>query len=375
MVKCFKRISAGLLTAFTLISFFSFNVSASTVNSSSENPSEASPEVITAFDEETPENPSTPETPDSPKPSSGTYKAPSGATVTYRTRARKKKWEKKYKKQAALSGSIGKKKTLDSIQIKIKTSVPGKLLYRTQSYKRKWGAYKSNGKTSGKKGGKLAQIQIKLTGELAEKYDIYYRVHVRTSNGWMNWAKNGESAGAIHYARFIEAIQIVLTEKGAGEPGNVGGYKSQRSGPLLNANHIKEAMIKKAQNVSSKTKWLILCDTNNFFAAVFNGSKNNWKLVRFIYVGVGKKKTPTKKGTFRVRKKRKKMFGYGTRCKYCTSFKGAYYFHSLPYYWNGKRIYSPVLGKRVSHGCVRMALDDAKYIYKKVPKKSKVWVY
>ena len=140
-------------------------------------------------------------------------------------------------------------------------------------------------------------------------------------------------------------------------------------------NEIKEAMTEKAQSMTSKTKWLILCDTKNYFVGVFKGSQGNWKMVRFIYVAVGKPSTPTKKGTFRLRKKKKKFFATNVRCKYCSSFKGSYYFHSWPYYWNGKKVYSPVLGKQVSHGCVRMATDDAKYIYKKVPLKTKVVVY
>lgn len=373
MSAAIKKISASILTALLLTSFFSFNVSASSDGTVSSDT--AVSESLIVLDDETAGNPETPETP--PKSDSPTvaYKAPSGASVSYRTRARNKKWEKKYKKQANLAGSIGKKRTLDSFQVKISTKIPGKLLYRAHIYKRGWGAFKSNGKTAGKKGGKLDQIQIKLTGELAEKYDIYYRVHVRTSEGWMDWAKNGESAGAIHYARFIEAIQVVLTEKGAGSPGNVGGIKSERTTPLMNANHIIKAMTEKAQGISSKTKWLILCDTTNFFAAVFKGSKGNWKLVRFIYIGVGKTSTPTKKGSFALRKKRKNLYGCGVRCKYASSFKGAYYFHSIPYYYDGKKVFSPVLGKRISHGCVRMATDDAKYIYKKVPLKTKVVVY
>lgn len=367
MSAVIKKVSVSILSALLLMSFFSFNVSASSAGTVSES--------LIVLDDETAGNPETPETP--PKSDSPTvaYKAPSGASVSYRTRARNKKWEKKYKKQANLAGSIGKKRTLDSFQVKISTKIPGKLLYRAHIYKRGWGAFKSNGKTAGKKGGKLDQIQIKLTGELAEKYDIYYRVHVRTSEGWMDWAKNGESAGAIHYARFIEAIQVVLTEKGAGSPGNVGGIKSERTTPLMNANHIIKAMTEKAQGISSKTKWLILCDTTNFFAAVFKGSKGNWKLVRFIYVGVGKVKTPTKKGRHPIKGKKKKFFAGVVRCKYCTRYYKNYYFHSVPYYWNGKRVYSPTLGKRVSHGCIRMATDDAKYIYKNVPKKTMAYVY
>ncbi|MBR1905463.1 MAG: L,D-transpeptidase family protein [Clostridiales bacterium] len=372
MSAAIKKISASILTALLLTSFFSFNVSASSDGTVSSDTA-ASESLIVLDDEtpETPENPQNTESPTQPVP----FKAPAGATLTYRTRARYRKWEKKYKKQANLSGSVGKKRTLEALQIKLKSSTSGKIQYRTHAYKKGWGAFKTNGKTSGKKGYKLDMIQIRLTGALAEKYDIYYRVHVRTSNGWLDWAKNGEIAGVMHYARFIEAIQIVLTEKGAGKPGAVAGVKSQRSTAVMNADHIKKAMTEKAQGISSKTKWLILCDTSKFFAGVFKGSKGNWKLVRFIYVGVGKAATPTKKGKHPIKGKKKKFFAGAVRCKYCTRYYKNYYFHSVPYYWNGKKVYSPTLGKRISHGCIRMATDDAKYIYKNVPKKSMAYVY
>ena len=369
MISALKKVSLSILTVVFLISFFYFNVSASSVCESSGS--------YILLDEETADNTDKTDdtgksdSPEAPEP----FKAPAGATLTYRTRARYKKWEKKFKNQAALSGSVGKKRTLAAVQIKLKSSTSGKILYRTHAYKTGWGGWKTNGKTSGKKSYKLDMIQIKLTGALAEKYDIYYRVKVRVTNGWLDWAKNGEVAGVMHYARFIEAIQIVLTEKGAKAPGIVGGVKSQRSSAVMTADHIKEAMTAKAQNVSSKTKWLILCDTTNFFAGVFKGSKGNWKLVRFIYVGVGKVNTPTKKGKHPVKGKKKKFFAGAVRCKYCTRYYKNYYFHSVPYYWDGKRVYSPQLGKRISHGCIRMATDDAKFIYKNVPKKSMAYVY
>ena len=356
------------------------NPAGSETPSNDENPSEpGSPS--TGENPTEPGNPSTSETPTEPgDPSTGEepskpFTTPAGATLTYRTRARYKKWEKKYKPQGNLAGSVNKKRTLEAVQMKFKSSTSGKLQYRVHTYKYGWSAYKTNGQTAGRKGGKLDQIQIRLTGALAEKYDVYYRVHVRTDNGWTNWAKNGESAGAVHYARFIEAIQVVLTEKDAGAPGDVANIKSERDGALITAYDIKEAMTEKAQSMTSKTKWLILCDTNNYFVGVFKGSQGNWKMVRFIYVAVGKPSTPTKKGTFALRKKKKKFFATNVRCKFCSSFTGAYYFHSWPYYWNGQKVYSPVLGKGVSHGCVRMATDDAKYIYKKVPLKTKVVVY
>ena len=43
-------------------------------------------------------------------------------------------------------------------------------------------------------GKRMEAIKLHLTGELAEKYDIYYRVHTQTF-GWLDWAKNGEPSG------------------------------------------------------------------------------------------------------------------------------------------------------------------------------------
>ena len=66
---------------------------------------------------------------------------------------------------------------------------------------------------------RLEAIQIKLTEELAEKYDVYYRVHVQTY-GWLDWAKNGATTGSMNYSKRIEAIQIVLVKKGESAPAN-----------------------------------------------------------------------------------------------------------------------------------------------------------
>ena len=66
---------------------------------------------------------------------------------------------------------------------------------------------------------RLEAIQIRLTGEMAQHYDIYYRVHAQTY-GWLGWAKNGEKAGTEGLAKRLEAIQIVLVEKGGAAPGS-----------------------------------------------------------------------------------------------------------------------------------------------------------
>ena len=58
-----------------------------------------------------------------------------------------------------------------------------------------------------------------MTGDLAEEYDVYYRVHVQTY-GWLDWACNGETAGTTGLSKRIEAIEIVLVEKGGEAPGD-----------------------------------------------------------------------------------------------------------------------------------------------------------
>lgn len=74
---------------------------------------------------------------------------------------------------------------------------------------------------------RLEAIQIKLTGEMANKYDIYYRVHAQNF-GWMGWAKNGESAGTAGYSYRLEGIQIKLVKKGGAAPGSTANtYKEK----------------------------------------------------------------------------------------------------------------------------------------------------
>ena len=59
---------------------------------------------------------------------------------------------------------------------------------------------------------RLEAIRIKLTGEIANYYDIYYRVHSQEF-GWLGWAKNGEASGTEGYAYRLEAIEIKLVKK------------------------------------------------------------------------------------------------------------------------------------------------------------------
>jgi uncharacterized protein YjdB len=77
------------------------------------------------------------------------------------------------------------------------------------------------GKTSGTTGKskRLEALSIRLTGELASYYDIYYRVHLQNV-GWLAWVKNGTQTGSIAQGLRLEALQILMVPKGAAVPSN-----------------------------------------------------------------------------------------------------------------------------------------------------------
>lgn len=62
----------------------------------------------------------------------------------------------------------------------------------------------------------LEALQIRLTGEVAQQYDIWYRVH-SAEVGWLGWTCNGQAAGTTGLFYGIEAIEIRLLPKGSTE--------------------------------------------------------------------------------------------------------------------------------------------------------------
>lgn len=125
-------------------------------------------------------------------------------------------------------------------------------------------------------------------------------------------------------------------------------------------------------NYSSKTNYLIWVDLKNFKVNIFSGSKNKWKIIHSYLCTIGKKATPTPKGTFTIGVKGL-YFGTdkGYKCWYYTQFKGNYLFHSIIYNLDGS-IKDGRLGRELSNGCIRLTKLNAKWIWDNVPKNSKV---
>ena len=120
----------------------------------------------------------------------------------------------------AISGSTGKSRRLESIKIELnKKIISGSISYSTHLSNVGWTNYVSDGVQSGKVGNRIEAIKIQLTGNIAQKYDVYYRVHV-SNVGWMGWTSNNSPAGTTGAGKSVEAIQVILVEKGSTIPSN-----------------------------------------------------------------------------------------------------------------------------------------------------------
>lgn len=148
---------------------------------------------------------------------------PNSPDVSYSAHVKNIGWMN-YVDDGATAGTTGRALRMEALKINVESSISGGVEYRTHVENIGWKDWVSNDQISGTVGCRLAveAISIRLTGELANRYDIYYRVHSQDF-GWLGWAKDGEDAGSQGYAREAEAIQIKLVEKGGAAPGNTGG--------------------------------------------------------------------------------------------------------------------------------------------------------
>lgn len=134
------------------------------------------------------------------------------------------------------------------------------------------------------------------------------------------------------------------------------------------------AMYNRAQSMSSTTKWLIMVDTTGCRVGVFSGKKGNWALKYYWLCSPGKPSTPTVLGSYTVTGKGY-SFGHGYTCYYYTQFYGDFLFHSVLYNQGTRVIQDGRLGQQLSHGCVRLDIKNAKWIYDNIPYGTKVYIY
>lgn len=114
------------------------------------------------------------------------------------------------------AGTTGQALYLEAPELSINDAESaGSLEYSTHVQNIGWQDYVPTGTVAGTTGQALGleAVKIRLTGELADKYDVYYRIHSQ-NYGWLGWAKNDEIAGTVGMNLRAEAIQVKLVTKG-----------------------------------------------------------------------------------------------------------------------------------------------------------------
>jgi len=313
----------------------------------------------------------------------------SSMSVNYHTHIQNIGWETDWKSDGEVSGTTGQSKRVEAVEIFLTgNQYEGSISYHSHVQNVGWEeSWACDGEMSGSlgKSQRLEAIEIVLEGDIANYYDVYYRVHAQDI-GWLGWAKNGEMAGTTRMSKRLESIQIVLVPKDGEAPGDLYGIASVKGesceindGPDVLPEPSPYADVDAfAQSFPSDTNYLILVDRGRCMVYIYQGSQGSWSGVKYFSCCVGKPSTPTITGSYTVGAKGV-YFNTGSsgRCWYFTIIHGHYYFHSVIYDRNPQpvNITDGTMGAQVSHGCIRLNIDDAKWIYDNIPAGTKVYIY
>ena len=129
-----------------------------------------------------------------------------------------------------------------------------------------------------------------------------------------------------------------------------------------------DAMASKAQGYSSGTNWLILVDRGAHRVGVFNGSKGNWNRTQTFSCVTGAPGSQTITGVFRTTGGKRMNLSTDSRARWCTQISGGYFFHTI-------LASESELGHSLSHGCVRLAVPNAQWIYNNIGRGTTVVIY
>lgn len=142
--------------------------------------------------------------------------------VIYNTQVQNEGWKSPVS-DGATSGSMGKAQRMEAMTIQVDSQYQGDIQYRAYVQGIGWQNYVANGQDAGTFGQskRIEAFQVRLTGELASKYDVYYHTYAQNL-GWLAWTKNDQPSGTALIAYRLEAIQIKLVPKNTQGPSTSG---------------------------------------------------------------------------------------------------------------------------------------------------------
>ena len=213
----------------------------------------------------------------------------------------------------------------------------------------------------------ILSVDVDTNDSAAEYRWMYYNVSEGQWHTISDWSKTSDSywyaPDTGNYWLHVEARLHDGTVQS-----NTVSYTAQQYPPDL------AAMMLYANMYSSSTPYIIMVNRDACKVGIFQGWQGGWSPVMYMDCTVGKPSTPTVSGVFRVGSRGYYFDSYGSRCFWWTQFYGNYLFHSVLYYPNGSLMDGRV-GMALSHGCVRLQIDNAKWIYDNIPSGTTVVVY
>ena len=270
-----------------------------------------------------------------------------------------------------VSGTMGLSRRIEGLKMSITSDISGGIAYRAHVQGIGWQSEVSDGQLAGTtgQGKRVEAVRIRLTGDLANYFDVWYRTYVE-GYGWLGWTRNGSAAGTGTIGYRMEAIQVQITPRGTAAPGSTSGAYTEQ--PVMPVDQLE--MLQRANWYGSATQWLLMVNNTTCRVGVYRGFRGNWQPVFYWQCSPGKASTPTVLGEYTVTGKGY-VFGHGYSCYYYTQFYGDYLFHSVLYDQGTFNIQDGRLGQNLSHGCVRLSLENAKWIYDNIPYGTKVVSY
>ena len=164
-------------------------------------------------------------------------------TLQYQVHVQNIGWQG-WKKAGELSGSTGVSLRMEAFQIDLGSEeLNSQIMYRAHVQDIGWQDWVNGGEIAGTVGKSLRAeaLEIKLTGELAEQYDVSYMTHV-SNIGDLEYVSNGESAGSQGLGARMEALTIMLADKKQDEdsiPDGRGFVKDYSSNDLTYTAHVQ----------------------------------------------------------------------------------------------------------------------------------------
>jgi lipoprotein-anchoring transpeptidase ErfK/SrfK len=129
-----------------------------------------------------------------------------------------------------------------------------------------------------------------------------------------------------------------------------------------------------SQDAYSQTGFYIWVNLANKQVNIFQGNDKTWQLTNTFQCDCGKPGTPTATGHFEMGMKMPVLkTGSNQEVKWVSQISSNYLFHSILLSGNGQPQDSE-LGASISHGCVRLSIDNAKYIYDNIPSTTEIFI-